>query len=334
MLSAEVYLMGYTPLFSSIATGTLCGKWPDIGMWAFILSQADPRGILDVTPDYLARVTGLPMTEVVACMERFCSPDPYSRTATAGGARLELIDPQNRQWGWRVINHGQYREKARLIAKDSERTASGRDAERKRAARLSGHGQSVPRSPPDSPGVPLSDSDKTQTQDNPPVSPRRAGGSETTDVKPSRNSGTRLPDDFALTADRRRVAEDEHVDPERTFAKFCDHWRAASGANSRKRDWEAAWRNWCRAEADRASPGGSRRVEPLPTGKDRQRAIAEAWERQKGRARQIGFRMPLQNEALDNYREKINERISELEADRRRGGPVSVAALLQKGNGS
>jgi hypothetical protein len=69
--------------------------------------------------------------------------------------------------------------------------------------------------------------------------------------------GARLPADFDLTAERRKVAEAEHLDPERTFKKFADHWKAASGANARKRDWDAAWRNWCRNEADRRPPNGS-----------------------------------------------------------------------------
>ncbi|MCC7462113.1 MAG: GIY-YIG nuclease family protein [Gammaproteobacteria bacterium] len=74
---------------------------------------------------------------------------------------------------------------------------------------------------------------------------------ETNDGKRNRRTtAQRMPDDFALTAQRRQVAKTEHVDPERTFAKFCDHWRSASGVNARKLDWDAAWRNWCRREAD------------------------------------------------------------------------------------
>lgn len=63
---------------------------------------------------------------------------------------------------------------------------------------------------------------------------------------------TRLPDDFSLTAQRIEVATAEHCDPERTFAKFTDYWRSKSGANARKVDWEATWRNWCRNDHDRA----------------------------------------------------------------------------------
>ncbi len=68
--------------------------------------------------------------------------------------------------------------------------------------------------------------------------------------KPRRaaRSATRLPADFELTPERRAVAESEACDPDRTFAEFCDHWRAASGANARKMDWDATWRNWCRRQ--------------------------------------------------------------------------------------
>lgn len=62
---------------------------------------------------------------------------------------------------------------------------------------------------------------------------------------------TRLPDDFSLTEERRLVAEAERLPAERTFAKFCDYWRAAQGAKARKLDWDATWRNWCRNERDR-----------------------------------------------------------------------------------
>jgi hypothetical protein len=76
-------------------------------------------------------------------------------------------------------------------------------------------------------------------------------------VGKARKRAARLPEDFNLTDERRAVAEAEKVPAERTFAKFCDHWLAASGQSSRKLDWDAAWRNWCRTEADR-SRGSSR----------------------------------------------------------------------------
>lgn len=149
---------GYTPLFSSLTTGTLCGKWPDIGLWPIVLSLCDKNGVVDVTPMYISGITGLPVGDVIACMNRFCGPDPYSRTETAGGSRLALLD-DHRDWGWRVINHLKYREKARKQAYDNDRTASGADAARKAAER------SVPLCPAKSRALPLSDSDSDSNKE-------------------------------------------------------------------------------------------------------------------------------------------------------------------------
>lgn len=33
------------------------------------------------------------------------------------------------------------------------------------------------------------------------------------------------------------------------WARFCDHWKALSGAKGVKVDWEATWRNWVRKES-------------------------------------------------------------------------------------
>lgn len=122
-------MSGYAPLFSSLTTGTLCGRWPDIGLWPIVLSLADRHGVIDVTPAYLAGVTGLSLDEVVACMIRFCQPDPYSRSSECAGARLKLLD-SHREWGWQVVNHTKYREKARLMAKSQRETESGLNAVR------------------------------------------------------------------------------------------------------------------------------------------------------------------------------------------------------------
>ncbi|MFC3711318.1 hypothetical protein ACFOMD_01970 [Sphingoaurantiacus capsulatus] len=46
---------------------------------------------------------------------------------------------------------------------------------------------------------------------------------------------------------------------ERELARFRDHWAAAAGANARKHDWDAAWRNWLR-KADDETPRNPRRT--------------------------------------------------------------------------
>lgn len=60
-----------------------------------------------------------------------------------------------------------------------------------------------------------------------------------------------------MTPDRRAIAIRENLDPDRTFLKFKNHWKAANGAKARKRDWDATWENWCLTEYDRGRPNGS-----------------------------------------------------------------------------
>lgn len=126
--------MGYTPLFDTLTKGTLCGRWPDIGLWPIVLSLSDRNGVVDVTPIYIAGITGLKVEEVVACMKRFCEPDPFSRSSEENGARLVLID-SHREWGWHIVNHTKYREKARKAASEVERIASGENLKRMKTRR-------------------------------------------------------------------------------------------------------------------------------------------------------------------------------------------------------
>lgn len=126
--------MGYTPLFDSLTDGTLYGRWPDIGLWPIVLSLADRHGVVDVTPERIAGATGLSPEEVAECMRRFCAPDPRSRSPAASGARLALLDA-HREWGWRVVNHAEYREKARLLSKSERATEDGSNAARMRDRR-------------------------------------------------------------------------------------------------------------------------------------------------------------------------------------------------------
>jgi len=150
---------GYTPLFGSLTTGTLCGKWPDIGLWPIVLSLADKNGVVDVTHQYISTVTGLALSEVVECMKRFCQPDYGSRSSAESGARLLLLE-DHREWGWQIVNHSLYRERARLMSQNNAQVADGRNAEKVRRYK-----ERHPKTPADTAGHPqtprdtLSDSD-------------------------------------------------------------------------------------------------------------------------------------------------------------------------------
>jgi hypothetical protein len=158
-------MSGYAPLFSSLTTGTLYGRWPDIGLWPIVLSLTDRFGVVDVTPQYLAGITGLPPQEIIDCMRRFCNPDPYSRSKDEGGARLVLIDG-SRDWGWKVVNHAKYREKARLMAKSASDVGSGENRRRMSDRLTRGGTADDRRTPPHTTEDPPSDSDSDSDSDS------------------------------------------------------------------------------------------------------------------------------------------------------------------------
>lgn len=122
---------------------------------------------------------------------------------------------------------------------------------------------------------------------------------------------SRLPDDFELTPERREIAKAEKLDPDRTFKKFCNHWRSASGAKARKVDWDATWSNWCMTEADITRPAAPRGG-GAPGGYTATVAEldAAALGQLKARRAALGlpdFRDPLPRESASDYRKAQDE---------------------------
>lgn len=118
-------MSGYTPVFDSVFHGTLCGRWPTLPVWLTILPMADKHGNIDMTYQAMSALTGWPIDLLKQAIGELCAPDPESRSDENDGRRLELIDP-HRTWGWRVVNHAKYREKARLQSKSAAEVAAGR----------------------------------------------------------------------------------------------------------------------------------------------------------------------------------------------------------------
>lgn len=67
---------------------------------------------------------------------------------------------------------------------------------------------------------------------------------------------SRLPADWTLPDDWADFCRSERpdLDPSKTAERFADYWRAKPGAQGRKLDWLATWRNWVRNER---APHGS-----------------------------------------------------------------------------
>lgn len=73
--------------------------------------------------------------------------------------------------------------------------------------------------------------------------------------EPKAPRGTRLPSDWEPDADLTSFAEGLGLNPGTVAAKFRDHWISATGQRATKLDWKAAFRLWCRNDAER---GGGR----------------------------------------------------------------------------
>lgn len=94
----------YTKLFSSITESTVWGEpYSTRIVWVAMLAMADARGNVYGAVPGLARRANVTLPEAEAALLSFLSPDPYSRTKTDDGRRIEEIDG-----GWRLINHAKY----------------------------------------------------------------------------------------------------------------------------------------------------------------------------------------------------------------------------------
>lgn len=150
-------MSGYTPVFRSIFEGSLCGQWPYTAGWLIFLSLVDQHGNVDMTPEYISAITGMPIEDLKKCISRFTEPDIASRSSDEEGRRLTALDP-SRAWGWHVVNHQKYREKARLMSKSAREVSTGENAERLSTA---AHRRSPP---PNAPQTHTQTHTKTKTQ--------------------------------------------------------------------------------------------------------------------------------------------------------------------------
>lgn len=200
---------GYTPVFETMLEGTLYGKWPHTGVWACLLSMTDQKGEINKNPRLIATAIGVPLDQLMQCIADFMAPDPESQSREKEGRRLELLD-SSRDWGWRVINAGKYREKARLMGKSKREVEGGSNATRLRDRR----------GPPKTADERPSDIDLNSKSKR--GNPR------------SRKCPPEFVPDLAWAQ-----AEVPEMDVEREAQKFKD-WEFKSP----KSDWAATWRNW------------------------------------------------------------------------------------------
>lgn len=91
-------------------------------LWITMLAIADKNGEVHASIPGLARLAGISIEEAEKSIQKFLSPDPYSRTSDEEGRRVEVIDG-----GWMLINHEKYRK----MASDADRKAKAVERQRR-----------------------------------------------------------------------------------------------------------------------------------------------------------------------------------------------------------
>jgi len=112
-------MTGYTKLFGSIVTSTI---WTEDArtckVWVTMLAIATRHGDVLASIPGLAQIAGLPLEDTEIAINKFLSPDKYSRTPDDEGRRIEKIDG-----GWTLLNHAKYRDMANI---DEQKEAAAR----------------------------------------------------------------------------------------------------------------------------------------------------------------------------------------------------------------
>lgn len=89
--------------------------------------------------------------------------------------------------------------------------------------------------------------------------------------KPTRQPrGFRLPGEWAPRDDALELASRLGLDGHHQAGRFRDHWKAEDGPNSKKLDWDAAFRTWLHRANDRQHPSTIR----LPAASAQERAAS------------------------------------------------------------
>lgn len=73
-----------------------------------LIVLADRNGVVDMTPESIARTTNRPLKVIKRTLLQLEGPDPRSRTPEENGARIKRLD-DHRDWGWVIINFDRFR---------------------------------------------------------------------------------------------------------------------------------------------------------------------------------------------------------------------------------
>jgi hypothetical protein len=115
----------YTKLFNSIVTSTIWTEDDKTRItWITMLAISDQNGEVQASIPGLARVAGISIEATETALNKFLSPDSYSRTPDDEGRRIEKIEG-----GWALLNHAKYRA---MASKEDAKLCNAKRQARKR----------------------------------------------------------------------------------------------------------------------------------------------------------------------------------------------------------
>lgn len=206
------------------------GLWIDM---LCLMHEAEPYGHLvaagaGIEPAGLARLVGESPKDVQRWLAELEAKDVYSKTADGVIFSRRMVRDQKEREEWAERQH-----KSRDNKRDKPRD-NGRDIERDNDGGVTSKSRLSSPSSSSSPSI----------QDQEPGAPTRKNGH-------AKNLGTRLEAGWSLPDDWRgwAIAYRPDLKPEqidREALVFRDYWHAKAGADARKADWPATWRNWIR----------------------------------------------------------------------------------------
>jgi hypothetical protein len=242
----------YGKIFERMFTGTMYGSGPVVfAVWAYVIANARPPGVVSLNPKLLASTIGCSTEEIREAIEFLMRPDPESATTDEQGRRLVHIGSLD----YHVVSWQKYRD----MRDEDERREYQRNWINEKRQRLRA-ATDVDKSRHESTTVDTDQQDSTKVDCRQMLTMSTKAEAEAEAVK-SRGRASRfllseLPADWAAWC----RSERQDLDPQATFDRFGDYWRAKPGKDGRKVDWLATWRNWVRNE--RAPPPGERAGSP------------------------------------------------------------------------
>lgn len=107
------------------------GPWQALVTFQQLVILADEQGVVDMTPEAVARRTTIPVEIIKAGIIALEQPDPDSRTPDLDGRRIVRLS-DDREWGWRIVNYLHYR----AIRTAEERREYMKNYQRERRAKV------------------------------------------------------------------------------------------------------------------------------------------------------------------------------------------------------